>query len=114
MRTDKAECLKDEIKAFSINTKNSDKTHDKGDAECIANITYGVTEETYSLSGNIRKAYGIAAYFNYQDDGTATILASVNDITSEREKLEELVQICNRSELSLIHLNDVIEDFLAN
>lgn len=114
MRTDKARFLKEEIKALSIKTKSLDETHAKGDDECIANITYGVTEETYSLSGNIRKAYGIAAYSNAPCDGTATVLASVNDISSERDKLEELVQICNHAELSLIHLNDVIEDFLAN
>ncbi len=86
----------------------------EGDTEHMPSITYGVTEEVYSLRGNSRKAYGIAAYSNAQYDGTATVLASVNDISAERGKLEKLVQICNRSELSPIHLNDVIDDFLAN
>ena len=103
--------MKKEINTFSIKSK---ETYVKGESECITGITYGVTEEAYSFSGSIRKAYGIAAYSNAPCDGTATVLASVNDISSERDKLEELVQICNRAELSLVHLNDVIEDFLAN
>lgn len=79
----------------------------------MTGITYGITEETYSLNGNSRKAYGIAVYADAKEEGTATILASVRDITSEREKLSELVEKCNLLELSPIHLDDVIEDFLT-
>lgn len=79
----------------------------------MMNITYGITEETYTLNGESRKSYGIAVYADAEEDGSATILTSVRDITSEQERLAELVRKCNLLELSPIHLDDVIEDFLT-
>lgn len=76
------------------------------------NVTYGVVEEHHNLNGHKRISYGIAVYADADIDGTVTVIATVNDITSDKQKLEELVQKCNCLELSLIHLNDVIEDFL--
>ena len=76
-------------------------------------ITYGVVQERYSLNGNERISYGIAAYSDVENNGTATIVASVNDITDERTKLEILVYNCNHLSLPLENLRDVVEDFLA-
>ena len=67
-------------------------------------ITYGITEEKYTLGDDSRVSYGIAVY----DSGISTV------ISSDREAVEELVRLCNRLELSPIHLNDVAEDFLAS
>lgn len=78
------------------------------------NITYGITEETYSLGNTTRVSYGIAAYADADEDGTATIVASVRDITANRQALAELVSLCNSLELSTIHLMDVVEDFLSS
>jgi hypothetical protein len=75
-------------------------------------ITYGITEEIYTLGEASRRSFGIAAYADAAEDNTATIVASVHDITSDRTKLEQLVTTCNRSHLSLVHLMDVVEDFL--
>lgn len=77
------------------------------------NITYGITKEIYYLGINSRTSYGIAAYADTTDNGTAAVIASLHDITDDRDSLVELVLLCNRLELSLFHLNDVIEDFLA-
>lgn len=77
-------------------------------------ITYEMIEETYSFEGNVRCSYGIAAYANADTDGTATIVASVHDITADRQALAELVSLCNRLEISLLHLDNIIEDFLAS
>ena len=79
----------------------------------MMNITYGVTEEIYSLGASSRTSYGIAAYADSEADGTATIVASVHDVTDNKQALVELVSLCNRLELSTIHLMDVVEDFLA-
>lgn len=114
MRTNKEIPMTNEANDLSVKPNNLIDSYSEGVTEYMPSITYGVTEEVYSLGGNSRKAYGIAAYSNSEIDGTATVLTSVNDISSDREKLEELVQICNRSELSLIHLKDVINDYLAN
>lgn len=80
----------------------------------MMNVTYGVTEEIYSLGAASRVSYGIAAYADVVEDGTATIVASVHDVTSDKQALCELVSICNRLELSSVHLMDVVEDFLTN
>ena len=80
----------------------------------MKNVTYGVTEEIYSLGRSSRTSYGIAAYADSEMDGTAAIVASVHDVTSDKQALGELVSLCNRLELSIVHLMDVVEDFLAN
>lgn len=76
-------------------------------------ITYGIIEEIYSLDAESRTFYGIAAYADAQEDGTATIVASVHDITSDKQALADLVLLGNRLELSTVHLMDVVMDFLA-
>lgn len=78
------------------------------------NITYGITEEIYSLGTDRRVSYGIAAYANAEEDGTANIVAAVHDITSDKKSLSELILSCNRLGLSTIHLDDAVEDFLAS
>ena len=59
----------------------------------MMNITYGVTEEIYSLGHSYRTSYGIAAYADSEVDGTAIIVASVHNITSDRSALAELVTL---------------------
>lgn len=78
------------------------------------NITYGLTEELYTLGTDIRIAYGIAAYSDANEDGIATIVASVHDVAADKQSLADLVLWCNRLKLSLIHFNDIVEDFLAS
>ena len=79
----------------------------------MMNVTYGLTEERYFHGADSRVSYGIVAYADAEEDGTATIVASVHDITADRRALSELVETCNRLGLSLLHLNDVVEDFLV-
>ena len=77
------------------------------------NITYAVSEESYTFGGESRTSYGIVAYSNAKQDGSKTIVASVRDVTLDKAALTKLVNECNRLELSTVHLNDVVEDFLA-
>lgn len=79
----------------------------------MTDITYGITEEKYSIGDVSRISYGIAAYANADVDGTASIVAWVHDITSDKQKLSELVDVCNKLEVSVCHLLEVVEDFLA-
>lgn len=76
-------------------------------------ITYGLTEERYTLGNQTRVSCGIAAYADALIDGTATVVASVQDITNDKEKLTQVVDACNRLGLSVDHLMDVVEDFLS-
>ena len=78
----------------------------------MKNITYAVSEERYTFGDEVRTSYGIVAYSNDIQDGSKTIVASVRDITSDKTSLTKLVNDCNRLELSTVHLNDVVEDFL--
>ena len=79
----------------------------------MTDITYGIVEETYTRSSDRRTVYGIAAYAYALLDRTATVIARINDVTSDCESLNALVEDCNRFELSPLHLNDVVDDFLA-
>ena len=78
----------------------------------MKNITYAIAEERYTFGNETRTSYGIVAYSNANQDGSKTIVASVRDITSDKASLSELVNDCNDLELSTVHLNDVVEDFL--
>ena len=73
-------------------------------------ITYILCRETYKSKRSERIAYGIAAY---AEDGQ-TCITKLHDITSDKTALAELVSLCNRLQLSPIHLHDVIEDFLTS
>ena len=77
----------------------------------MRNVIYGLLEEKYTQG---RISYGIAAYSCAEEDGTATIVASAHDITPNKENITKLVDDCNRLKLSVVHLPDVVEDFLLN
>ena len=79
----------------------------------MKNIKYGVVEETYHLDCEVRYAYGIVVYANADIDGTATIIESVRDITSDKDAIETFAQKLSLMELSPIHLKEVVEDFLV-
>ena len=52
-------------------------------------------------------AYGLDAV-----DADGRILRSVPDVLLDRQRVMDLIDRCNALELSLIHLDDVIEDLL--
>ena len=80
----------------------------------MINVTYAIIEEKYTLGNESRVSYGILAYSNASENGTATIVASVHDITSNKESLTRLVDDCNRLKLSTVHLRDVVDDYLSD
>ena len=77
-------------------------------------ITYGPAEEKYSIGNKTRTSYGIVAYADADNNDTVTIIASIHDITSDKSKLIKLIELCNSENLSLIHLEDIIEDCMFN
>ena len=56
-----------------------------------------------------RTCYGIAAVT--MNDGIEIILRSFVDLSPDRRSVAKLVRLCNKLELSLCHLPDVVEDF---
>ena len=71
--------------------------------------TYEVIENLYKNGEKIRIAFGIAAI----ESVNKTVLESYPDLSINFDLVENLVNTCNRLELSIIHLRDVVEDFLA-
>lgn len=77
-------------------------------------ITYGTVTESYSLGDTSRVSYGIAVYAHADCDGTAAVIASVHDVSAEKDKVDDLVFLCNLHHLDPVQLSDVIDDFLAS
>lgn len=79
----------------------------------MTGIRYDIIEETHPHGREARISYGIAAYSDAETDGTAAVLAVVRDICSSRQRIADLVRLCNGGQLSVIHLPEIVEDFLA-
>lgn len=77
-------------------------------------ITYGTIAETYSIGDTTHVSYGVAVYAYVDSDGAATVIASVHNVSTQKERIDELVFLCNRYHLAPEHLSDVIDDFLAS
>ena len=77
----------------------------------MTNCKYIVVKNEYIDGENTRVSYGIAAIENC--DGVISVLMSVSDISSDFCTVENLVKLCNAKELDLIHIEEVINDFLA-
>ena len=77
-------------------------------------VTYELVKEIYEFENNQRISYGIVAYTPpSRENSSSTIVVSLHDVTSDKEKLSELVLLCNRLNLSTIHFKDIVEDFVT-
>ena len=65
-----------------------------------------ICESLISEEGIEYTTYGILTSVGGED-------IVISDITTDREALEDLVNRCNLGELDVIHLYDVVEDFLV-
>lgn len=74
-------------------------------------MKYIVVQNTYINGDATRIGYGIAAVEEY--DGVATVIESFDDISSNIEPVERLAELCNFHKLEIIHLKDVVNDFLV-
>ncbi len=79
----------------------------------MSDITYGITKTEYDCNGTQRLSYGIAAYADAEENRGACVVATVNDLSTDPSLVRQLVDRCNSGELSLLHMQEVIEDFLA-
>ena len=55
-------------------------------------------------------AYGIVVC-SMEDNERKEVL-KISDVSSDKSRVEELVDLCNKEQLEPIHIYDVIEDFL--
>lgn len=68
---------------------------------------YKLTKGEYIVEGISHVGYGITL-----KSDVSQCAVSFSDITVDREEAARLVELCNKLQLSPIHLKDVIDDFL--
>ena len=71
-------------------------------------MTYQLLTETIDIGGAARITYGIVAV---TENGKT--ITSIRDISCNREKAQAFVDLCNTLGLSLLHIDDAVDDFLA-
>ena len=74
------------------------------------NYKYVLTKTTYHNGKHTRTSYGISAI---STEDNISVLCSVEDITDEQNTLAKLVELCNTEQLSIEHLQNVVDDFLC-
>ncbi|MBQ9939991.1 MAG: hypothetical protein IJO74_00415 [Clostridia bacterium] len=75
-------------------------------------VIYKVVKEFRTKDRLPRISYGIAALSD-NGQGRIDIIKYIGDICDREEKIENLVRLCNQSDLSPVHLYDVVEDFIS-
>ena len=70
---------------------------------------YVLIEDTYKIDDISYKGYGILL----KDENSKHII-SFADISTNKDDILHLIDLCNTLELDPIHLEDVIEDFFAS
>lgn len=69
---------------------------------------YELTKWRYIAEGKFHTGYGIALKGNGIYDAVY-----ISDITANREKAEKIIALCNELQLSPIHLQEVVDDFMS-
>ena len=71
---------------------------------------YTINEKTISINDMSRISYGMDIY----DDtyGRMILLLKIYDISTEKNKVEDLISSCNRLNASPTHIFEIIEDIL--
>ncbi len=67
---------------------------------------YELIQSEKILDGKQYRCYGIRMLY-------AGTEVSVEDLSLQQQEVEKLVRLCNEQELSPLHFQDVLEDFLA-
>ena len=63
---------------------------------------YRVTEEKILIENEEKTVYGICCES-----------VCIPDISTDREQVEHLAELCNREGLEAVHLRDVVSDFIG-
>ncbi len=71
-------------------------------------MKYQIIECSVELDGINYTSYGIG----YVSAGT--LLFVIKDLTLNRARVEKFVSLCNDLQLDPIHIDDAVEDFLAD
>lgn len=72
---------------------------------------YILTSTTYH-TGEGATFYGIALI--EKEGNSYELIASFNDLTDDKSKAQKVVNLCNESNLSTVHLKNVIQDLMSD
>ena len=72
-----------------------------------SNVTYFVMPGVVEIENEKHTTYGIGAIHN------GVLVTEIRDISTNYNKIKNLVYLCNDENLSPIHLMDVVEDFIV-
>ena len=79
----------------------------------MCDVKYKIVKEECLQEGVLHKFYGVVAYQKDTTSKKKKAITSVMNISCDKGNLKKLVKRCNKYKLELVHLNDVIEDFLV-
>ncbi len=74
------------------------------------NYKYVLTDTLYHNGTFSRKCYGIAAISTLDN---ISVLAEVSDVSSNAKDVKQLVDLCNKEMLDIIHLKNIVCDYLS-
>ena len=78
----------------------------------ITQYEYRVTQSRHTIEGCTYTVYGMSIYQRDRADQPALLVREVPNISLSQARVAELVANCNRLQPSLIHLDDIVEDYL--
>ena len=65
------------------------------------------------LTGDIYFTFSFnLSYIDEMEDNERKEVLRISDVSADKSKVEELVDLCNKEQLEPVHIYDVIEDFL--
>lgn len=70
-------------------------------------VRYALQQKHACLENRYYISYGLRVHID------ETFMFDVDDLSSDRQKVQDLVDAFNQGNLSLLHLSDAIEDFLS-
>ena len=73
---------------------------------------YRMIERNHTGKEGAPTYYGIGAYRYDSKTKKYITLIEIHDITEDKSRLFKLVQDCNKYELDLLHIHDIVDDFL--
>jgi len=75
-------------------------------------IKYVLITDIFGSDDTTRIGYGIALVS--VNDDVMSVLQTVVDMSSDRVSVEKFIETCNTLELDPVHLQDAVEDFIAD
>lgn len=78
----------------------------------ITQYEYRITQAQYTIEGCTYTVYGLSVYRRDADNVSVLPVREIPNISLSRARTAELADRCNRLQPSLLHLDDILEDFL--